>query len=393
MYLVRYSLVGLEFKILRRTFMLTLILAASFALPQSGAPSVPATKLVPETKAAAPEMQEPTLFPGAAAPFPEIENFVKGDSVTSFEPGKTYVLEFWATWCGPCKTGMPHLSEVQQAYADKGVVIMGISDEKLETVTTFLAKPEWAEKTKYTLCVDSDRSAHSQYMKPAMQNGIPCAFIVKDSVVQWIGHPMKMDQPIAAIVDGKWDIAAAKESFLGAAQSNKMQRRMSGLMREAQKTNDYAAFLAALDSAIAKANPQEALGMELQKFQILLGSANQPEAAYALGQKVVSALIAEKNAMGLNQVAWFVLDSKAVKTRDIPFALKTAQAATAASNSKDGAILDTLARAYWDSADQKLAIATQKSAIENTEAGPMLDEMKETMKKYETDSPANGKAI
>ena len=226
-----------------------------------------------------------------------------------------------------------------------------------------------------------------------MQNGIPCAFIVKDSVVQWIGHPMKMDQPIAAIVDGKWDIAAAKESFLGAAQSNKMQRRMSGLLREAQKTNDYAAFLAALDSAIAKANPQEALGMELQKFQILLGSANQPEAAYALGQKVVSALIAEKNAMGLNQVAWFVLDSKAVKTRDIPFALKTAQAATAASNSKDGAILDTLARAYWDSADQKLAIATQKSAIENTEAGPMLDEMKETLKKYETDSPANGKAI
>ena len=64
-----------------------------------------------------------------------------------------------------------------------------------------------------------------------------------------------------------------------------------------------------------------------------------------------------------------------------------------ASDNKDGAILDTLARAYWDSADQKLAIATQKSAIEKTEAGPMLDEMKETLKKYETSSPGNGKAI
>ncbi len=373
--------------------MLTLILATSFAFPQSAPPSAAAAKPAPAVKTVAPEAQEPTMFPGSPAPFPEIENFVKGDSISSFKEGKVYVVEFWATWCGPCKAGMPHLSEVQHTYADKGVVVMGISDEKLETVKTFLDKPEWAEKTKYTLCADSDRSSYNQYMKPAMQNGIPCAFIVKDSVVQWIGHPMTMDEPIAAIVAGTWDIAKAKDSFMTSAQASKMQRRMSGLLREAQKTNDYAPFLGMLDEAIAKASPQEALGMELQKFQILLGGANQPEAAYVLGKKVVAALIAEKSAMGLNQVAWFVLDSKTVKTRDIAFALNTAQAAATASDNKDGAILDTLARAYWDSADQKLAIATQKSAIEKTEAGPMLDGMKETLKKYETSSPGNGKAI
>jgi len=119
----------------------------------------------------------------------------------------------------------------------------------------------------------------------------------------------------------------------------------------------------------------------------LLGGANQPAAAYTLGEKLVASLIAEKNAMGLNQVAWFVLDSKTVKTRDIPFALATAQAAVAASNGTDGAILDTLARAYWDSADKKQAIATQTIAIEKTPAGPMLDEMKETQKKYESSAP------
>ncbi len=377
--------------------MLTLILATTLALPQSvptaKPDAVPAAKGTAAPKKVTPEPQEPTMFPGSPAPFPAIENFVKGDSISGFEPNKVYVVEFWATWCGPCKAGMPHLSEVQHMYADKSVQVIGISDEKLDVVKKFLDAPEWAEKTKYTLCADPDRSSYNQYMKPAMQNGIPCAFIVKNSVVQWIGHPMTMDEPIAAIVAGTWDIAKAKDSFMGAAQASKVQRRMSALLREAQTTKEYGPFLGMLDEAIAKATPDEAMGLELQKFQILLGGADQPEAAYVVGKKVVAALIADKNAMGLNQVAWFVLDSKTVKTRDIAFALNAAQAAATASDGKDGAILDTLARAYWDSANQKLAIETQKSAIDKTPAGPMLDEMKVTLKKYETGSPGNGKAI
>lgn len=369
--------------------MLTLLVAATLALPQA----VPAAKIVPTqkapgTKPAAVEPQEPTMFPGSAAPFPEISNFVKGDSVSSFEPGKVYVLEFWATWCGPCKAGMPHLSEVQAEYADKGVSVIGISDEKLDTVTTFLAKPEWAEKTQYTLCTDPDRSTYAQYMGAAMQNGIPTAFIVKDSVVQWIGHPMTMDEPIAAIVGGSWDLTKAKQSFLGSAQSAKVQRRMSALLREASKTGDYAAFLVMLDEAIAKADEVDAMGMEMQKFQILLGGANQPEAAYTLGNKLVSQMTAQKVAMGLNQIAWFVLDSAGVKTRDYAFALNAAKAAASVSDNKDGAILDTLARAYWDTDDAKQAVATQKMAIAITPAGNMLDEMKETLTKYESGAPA-----
>jgi len=42
--------------------------------------------------------------------------------------GKVVLVEFWATWCPPCRTSIPHLTEVQKKFKDKGVVVLGISD-------------------------------------------------------------------------------------------------------------------------------------------------------------------------------------------------------------------------------------------------------------------------
>ena len=75
---------------------------------------------------------------GSAAPELDIEHWVhNGESrlqpVTSFVEGKVYVVEFWATWCGPCIYSIPHLSQLQRQYADQGVTLISISDEPLET--------------------------------------------------------------------------------------------------------------------------------------------------------------------------------------------------------------------------------------------------------------------
>ena len=83
------------------------------------------------------------LTVGSEAPNLDIEHWVQDGNgqfkpVTDFENGKVYIVEFWATWCGPCIQSMPHLAQLQTEYASKGVQIVSISDEDLETVEKFL---------------------------------------------------------------------------------------------------------------------------------------------------------------------------------------------------------------------------------------------------------------
>jgi thiol-disulfide isomerase/thioredoxin len=53
--------------------------------------------------------------------------------------GKVVLLDFWASWCGPCKKSFPELDKIQQAYKDKGLVILAVNvDEKADDMESFL---------------------------------------------------------------------------------------------------------------------------------------------------------------------------------------------------------------------------------------------------------------
>jgi thiol-disulfide isomerase/thioredoxin len=52
--------------------------------------------------------------------------------------GKIIVLNFWATWCPPCREEMPELSELQLEYINKNVVVLGIAEDELPLVKEYL---------------------------------------------------------------------------------------------------------------------------------------------------------------------------------------------------------------------------------------------------------------
>jgi peroxiredoxin len=77
-----------------------------------------------ETKEKPPEPRIPMLKVGAAAPdFPATDAAGKAVKPSDYR-GKVVILDFWATWCGPCIASMPHTQEVAAHYKDQGVVVL-----------------------------------------------------------------------------------------------------------------------------------------------------------------------------------------------------------------------------------------------------------------------------
>lgn len=152
------------------------------------------------------------LMPGDAAPAIEVREFVKGEPIKQFEAGKTYVVEFWATWCGPCLPSIPHLTELQKM--NPTVAFIGVSvDEETSEVKTFVK--EMGDKMDYRVAIDTRTKQattglmQKSWLDASLQDGIPVAFIVnKDGKLAWIGHPGELEEPLALIVEGKWDLAA-----------------------------------------------------------------------------------------------------------------------------------------------------------------------------------------
>ena len=108
--------------------------------------------------------------------------------------GKPLLLEFWATWCPPCRASIPHLNKIYAQYKSQGLVVVGVTDEDRPTVESFLKKIPM----NYTVALDPTGNLAQGFGIDA----IPHAMLVdKAGKIVWEGHPMELtDSAIDAIL-------------------------------------------------------------------------------------------------------------------------------------------------------------------------------------------------
>ena len=88
---------------------------------------------------------------------------INGDSYNLYEHrGEIIILNFWATWCGPCTAELPHLNAIDKNYADKGVDVVVISVDAARELSKAKSYIK-ARKYGFTALFDTDTSVVSQY--------------------------------------------------------------------------------------------------------------------------------------------------------------------------------------------------------------------------------------
>jgi thiol-disulfide isomerase/thioredoxin len=368
-----------------------------------------------------------------------IAEWVKGQPVTVGNGSNIFVVEFWATWCPPCRASIPHLSKLQKEFKDKGVIFVGVSTEKLTVVKPFVEK--MGAEMDYTVAVDNEGKTSEGYMEAFNINGIPHAFVVdKKARVIWQGHPMDgLDKVLPQIVAGTYDLEKARKRMAGekllgeffeaaqkktpdeaklkdlAAKIEVLDKEAGGLLPEGKKfdavalrkeirfeslTEQYAeAFgtgeaedkLAALAKQLQENAPADfkldefKSELTIQKlFKDYYGAVSRQankEKAATLAKQIREAGC--KNPMLLNEMAWAILTDKEVKDRDLSLAVKLAKDGVDASEGKDASILDTYAKALFDSGKVAEAIVQQKKAVEKCDAADRKSLFEKTLREYE----------
>jgi len=353
---------------------------------------------------------------GAPAPAIEVTTWVKGQpvSLAGARSNQIVVVEFWATWCPPCRRSIPHLTALQKKFKD--VVIVGISGEELPVVKKFVN--QMGAKMDYTVGVDEDHKTIVTYMAEFLpEPPIPYAYIVdKLGVVVWSGSPLEgLDGALADAVAGRLSGDKAKKRQTAKKLLEQFTQAASSGVDEG-KLGQMAAELEALDAELGGITPGAKFDaadvrkrikfdslMQDYQMAVLAGSSSTnlariekkldefaPKGFDLAGFKETVALnkvcneyfdaasgkgntnhltalakqIAEtksKNPQLLLKVAWTILQ---LENRDLDLATKLAKSAVDLTANSDVDALFVYGRVLLESGKINEAIAWQKKAIE-----------------------------
>jgi thiol-disulfide isomerase/thioredoxin len=329
------------------------------------------------------------LRPGDPAPALTVEEWVKGAPLSTLEKGKVYVVEFWATWCGPCIKAIPHLTELQQKHKRDDVTIIAVAasergnddEAKLEKLRRFVADRD--ETMGYTVAYDADRSMGEQWLTAAGLNTIPNSFIVdKQGRIAWIGSPMQLDEPLARVVAGTWDLEAYAAEQRKAKQNEGQIRAASEKLQNALRRRDHDRALSAIDE-LSGLDERAKVSLAGQKFEILLIGKNDPQQAYTFANDAVNTYCKD-DSQSLNHIAWVIVDpeNEGIKNRDLDLALRAATRANDLTRGENGAILDTLAKVHFDKGDLPKALELQEKAVKQSAGETYEEELKGRLKQY-----------
>jgi thiol-disulfide isomerase/thioredoxin len=295
---------------------------------------------------------------GDRAPALKVTRWLQGDAVRKFEPGKVYVVEFWATWCGAPIRYMPHLAELQARYKDQGVTVIsftsrdirGVPGNTEEQVAAFVKKR--GPVLKYPFAYADDGTTEAAWLKGAGREHFTTFVVDRAGRIAYMGGPMFLGMALPRVVAG----ASAK------AVGDEMARVDADYRAVCTHLDrDPEAFLRALKKFEARYPPlADFLPAAGIKLGLLLKQGKADE-----GKRYAEALVAKaikQNNVVLLDLAFLQLRGQKESKELVALAVRAAEALVRIDG-KDAQSLLRLADAYHASGDKARAKQYARRAI------------------------------
>lgn len=295
---------------------------------------------------------------GDMAPALSIAEWIQGKPVDlqKDRDAQVFMVEFWATWCPPCKASVPRLNDFQKKFTGD-LTIIGVTSEDDRGNTTSSVKrfvKQQGSNMSYHVAMDKDLGTSSAYMGSAQVMGIPYAFLVaRGGRVAWHGSPLdpSLDEVIASVVSGQFDFDAAKV----AGQVEQRFQALNPLVQMGQWSAVWDGLI-----GILKLDPANETALELI-LAVHVERGQKPSTYREWASDHIKAH--RDNIKAMQRLAAILCDNPNLESRFPDLALEAAKAAYEGSNRRDPLAIVTYARALYQIGELDRAIELQTDAV------------------------------
>lgn len=319
----------------------------------------------------------PTSNIGDPAPQLHIQDWIKGAPITSFEKGRTYIVEFWATWCAPCVATIPRLSSLAEEYKSK-VTVLGVTISSLDNPSKVKAYVDsLGDRITYQIATVSAFDDLREWIDSSDNEGFFKSFVIDaEGKIAWIGHTYDLGRVLPDIVNNTWNIRDAlnkrKEEKRLAELDDSLNYELMRFSGNPQKPGDLgkpdSALLLIAEAVEKEPNLKYAPFIAANTFSSLLKT-NLPE-AYKYGKAAIASTTAyylPPVDFIIDLIRWYD-DKLKLPPQIYHLGAEAYQAKIDQSPYKTLLNLPLLYRRmaawYWQGEDKANAIIAQKKAIE-----------------------------